>query len=130
MKVERSSANFLLWPACVEVQRCSGCCNTWVLQCVPTLSSTRYLQVTKIRYVNRKVQYEKAIISVEDHVSCRCQPPSSPSVPMQTHPRPLPPVPLQPPLPLPRTVRPDPPPKTRDSKVNIFTTALKLTLKD
>lgn len=48
MKVERSSANFLLWPACVEVQRCSGCCNTWVLQCVPTLSSTRYLQVCGI----------------------------------------------------------------------------------
>lgn len=75
--------------------------------------------MTKIRYVNRKVQYEKAIISVEDHVSCRCQPPSSPSVPMQTHPRPLPPVPLQPPLPLPRTVRPDPPPKTRDSKADL-----------
>ncbi|XP_037328989.2 platelet-derived growth factor beta polypeptide a [Pungitius pungitius] len=117
MKVERSSANFLLWPPCVEVQRCSGCCNTWVLQCVPTLSSTRYLQVTKIRYVNRKVHYEKAIISVEDHVSCRCQ--AASSVPIQTHPRPLPPTPLQPAQPLPRTVHANPPPKTHGSKADL-----------
>ncbi|KAM8879702.1 platelet-derived growth factor beta polypeptide a isoform 2-T2 [Spinachia spinachia] len=119
MKVERSSTNFLLWPPCVEVQRCSGCCNTWVLQCVPTLSSTRYLQVTKIRYVNRKVHYEKAIISVEDHVSCRCQPPSSSSVPIQTNPRPLPPTPLRPPQSLPRAAHPNPPPKTHGSKADL-----------
>lgn len=43
--LDRRNANFLLWPPCVEVQRCSGCCNTRLLQCVPTVTSSRYLQV-------------------------------------------------------------------------------------
>lgn len=43
--LDRSNANFLLWPPCVEVQRCSGCCNTKSLQCVPVVTHTRYLQV-------------------------------------------------------------------------------------
>lgn len=43
--LDRRNANFLLWPLCVEVQRCSGCCNTKMLQCVPTVTSSRYLQV-------------------------------------------------------------------------------------
>uniref|UniRef100_A0A3Q0R6G0 Platelet-derived growth factor (PDGF) family profile domain-containing protein n=1 Tax=Amphilophus citrinellus TaxID=61819 RepID=A0A3Q0R6G0_AMPCI len=77
--LDRRNANFLLWPPCVEVQRCSGCCNTRLLQCVPTVTSSRYLQVIKIQYINKKAHYEKAIISVEDHVSCRCQTLSSSS---------------------------------------------------
>src|SRR4029434_10745984 len=43
--LDRSNADFLLWPPCVEVQRCSGCCNTKSLHCVPVLTHTRYLQV-------------------------------------------------------------------------------------
>lgn len=43
--LDRSNANFLLWPPCVEVQRCSGCCNAKSLQCVPFVTHTRYLQV-------------------------------------------------------------------------------------
>lgn len=44
--LDRSNANFMLWPPCVEVQRCSGCCNTKNLQCVPVVTHTRYLQVS------------------------------------------------------------------------------------
>uniref|UniRef100_A0A3Q3JYE6 Platelet-derived growth factor (PDGF) family profile domain-containing protein n=1 Tax=Monopterus albus TaxID=43700 RepID=A0A3Q3JYE6_MONAL len=77
--VDRRNANFVLWPSCVEVQRCSGCCNSRLHQCFPTVTSSRYLQVTKIQYINRKAHYDKAIISVEDHVSCRCQASSSSS---------------------------------------------------
>ncbi|XP_051569631.1 uncharacterized protein pdgfbb isoform X2 [Myxocyprinus asiaticus] len=77
--LDRSYSNFLLWPPCVEVQRCSGCCNTKSLQCVPVLTHTRYLQVMKIQYVNKRPLYDKAIVSVLDHVECRCQPaPRSP----------------------------------------------------
>ncbi|XP_051994812.1 platelet-derived growth factor subunit B-like [Xyrauchen texanus] len=72
--LDRSNANFMLWPPCVEVQRCSGCCNTKSLQCVPVLTHTRYLQVMKIQYVNKQPLYDKAIVSVLDHVECRCQP--------------------------------------------------------
>ncbi|XP_042341536.1 nuclear transcription factor Y subunit beta [Plectropomus leopardus] len=131
--LDRRNANFLLWPPCVEVQRCSGCCNTRLLQCVPTVTSSRYLQVIKIQYINRKAHYDKAIISVEDHVSCRCQPPSTSSsssssatVPIthsstQSNPPPPPPQQQPPPsshLPLPRTVHPAPP-KTHASKADL-----------
>ncbi|XP_005949384.1 uncharacterized protein pdgfbb isoform X1 [Astatotilapia calliptera] len=71
--LDRSNANFLLWPPCVEVQRCSGCCNTKSLQCVPVVTHKRYLQVMKVEYINKKPTYAKAVVSVVDHVECRCQ---------------------------------------------------------
>ncbi|XP_028267085.1 uncharacterized protein pdgfbb isoform X2 [Parambassis ranga] len=77
--LDRSNANFLLWPPCVEVQRCSGCCNTKSLQCVPVFTHTRYLQVMKIEYINKRPTYAKAVVSVVDDVECRCQP--TPRVP-------------------------------------------------
>lgn len=132
--LDRRNANFLLWPPCVEVQRCSGCCNTRLLQCVPTVISSRYLQVIKIQYINRKPHYEKAIISVEDHVSCRCQTlssssssstSSSSSVPIpRSNPIPAPPPPQQPlpsshiPLPVPRPIQPSSS-KTHTSKADL-----------
>ncbi|CAG12536.1 unnamed protein product, partial [Tetraodon nigroviridis] len=42
--LDRHNANFMLWPPCVEVQRCSGCCNNRLVQCVPTVTSSRNLQ--------------------------------------------------------------------------------------
>ncbi|XP_054616413.1 uncharacterized protein pdgfbb isoform X2 [Dunckerocampus dactyliophorus] len=78
--LDRSNANFLLWPPCVEVQRCSGCCNTKSLQCVPVVTHTRYLQVMKIEYMNKRPIYAKAVVSVVDHVECRCQPAPRPPV--------------------------------------------------
>lgn len=72
--LDRSNANFMLWPPCVEVQRCSGCCNTNSLQCVPVVTHTRYLQVMKLEYINKRPIYAKAVVSVVDHVECRCQP--------------------------------------------------------
>lgn len=78
--LDRSNANFLLWPPCVEVQRCSGCCNTKSLQCVPVVTHTRYLQVMKIEYINKRPTYAKAVVSVVDHVECRCQPTPRPPV--------------------------------------------------
>uniref|UniRef100_A0A3Q1IYC9 Platelet-derived growth factor subunit B n=1 Tax=Anabas testudineus TaxID=64144 RepID=A0A3Q1IYC9_ANATE len=76
--LDRSNANFMLWPPCVEVQRCSGCCNTKSLQCVPVVTHTRYLQVMKIEYINKRPAYAKAVVSVVDHVECRCQPAPAP----------------------------------------------------
>uniref|UniRef100_A0A3B3WPH2 Platelet-derived growth factor subunit B n=1 Tax=Poecilia mexicana TaxID=48701 RepID=A0A3B3WPH2_9TELE len=72
--VDRSNANFLLFPPCEEVQRCSGCCNTKDIQCVSNSTSTRNLTVTKIVYKNKRPTFTKAVVSVVDHVDCRCQP--------------------------------------------------------
>ncbi|KAJ8371450.1 hypothetical protein AAFF_G00310490 [Aldrovandia affinis] len=82
--LDRRNANFMLWPPCVEVQRCSGCCNARTLQCVPIITHTRYLQVMKIQYVNKRPHYDKAVISVQDHVECRCQSAPLPKAPRTT----------------------------------------------
>ncbi|XP_004574586.1 platelet-derived growth factor beta polypeptide a [Maylandia zebra] len=119
--LDRRNANFLLWPPCVEVQRCSGCCNSPRMECVPIVTSTRYLQVIKIQYINKKPHYEKPIIPVEDHVSCRCQSLSSfSSSSVPSNPIPPPPPPQQPPLSshVPRLVQP-PSPKTQTSKADL-----------
>ncbi|CAJ1054115.1 putative mediator of RNA polymerase II transcription subunit 26 [Xyrichtys novacula] len=125
--LDRRNANFILWPPCVEVQRCSGCCNTRVLQCVPMVTSSRYLQVYKIQYINRKPHYDKAIISVEDHVTCRCQtstPPSSssslpvPRTSILSNPNPPPPQQPPPSSHILRPVHPSPP-KTQTSKADL-----------
>ncbi|KAJ8001671.1 hypothetical protein DPEC_G00171880 [Dallia pectoralis] len=71
--LDRRNANFLLWPPCVEVQRCSGCCNHRQLQCVPVVVQTRFIQVTRIQYIDKKAHYDTAVIPVEDHVSCHSQ---------------------------------------------------------
>ncbi|XP_052446854.1 myb-like protein Q [Carassius gibelio] len=94
--LDKRNANFLLWPLCVEVQRCSGCCNTRVSQCVPVSTETRHLQMTKIQYINQKPVYEKVVIPVEDHVTCSCQqrvsaqpprPQTTPLPPPRPHPK-------------------------------------------
>ncbi|XP_051550846.1 LIM domain-containing protein A-like isoform X2 [Myxocyprinus asiaticus] len=100
--LDRRNANFLLWPPCVEVQRCSGCCNTRLLQCVPVTIETRHLQMTKIQFINRQPVYEKVIIPVEDHVTCSCQSQVSVHSPrLQT--TPLPPPRLHPKVSPPKT---------------------------
>uniref|UniRef100_A0A3Q2XFM8 Platelet-derived growth factor beta polypeptide a n=1 Tax=Hippocampus comes TaxID=109280 RepID=A0A3Q2XFM8_HIPCM len=108
--LDRRNTHFMLWPPCVEVQRCSGCCNTEPMQCVPTVTSSRYLQVIKIQYINKKAHYDKAIISVEDHLACRCQTssPNSPPLTLPSHSQ----------APLPRTAHPAPP-KTQGSKADL-----------
>uniref|UniRef100_A0A8C7I6Y1 Platelet-derived growth factor subunit B n=1 Tax=Oncorhynchus kisutch TaxID=8019 RepID=A0A8C7I6Y1_ONCKI len=55
-------------------RRCSGCCNTRMLQCIsPDLQTPSSPQVTRIQYIDKRPHYDKAVISVEDHASCRCQ---------------------------------------------------------
>lgn len=52
---DRTNAHFMLWPLCVEVQRCSGCCTSRTSQCVPVVTEIRQLQVrTGIYHIHRE----------------------------------------------------------------------------
>uniref|UniRef100_K7FYU1 Platelet-derived growth factor subunit B n=1 Tax=Pelodiscus sinensis TaxID=13735 RepID=K7FYU1_PELSI len=71
--VDSTNANFVVWPPCVEVQRCSGCCNNRNVQCRPTLVRVRHVQVNKIGFIQKKATFKKAIVPLEDHLECRCE---------------------------------------------------------
>ncbi|NWU65169.1 PDGFB factor, partial [Pterocles burchelli] len=71
--VDSTNANFVVWPPCVEVQHCSGCCNNRNVQCRPTQIRVRHVQVNKIEFVQRKPKFKKVIVPLEDHVQCRCE---------------------------------------------------------
>ncbi|KAG8436356.1 hypothetical protein GDO86_007451 [Hymenochirus boettgeri] len=72
--VDSSNANFLVWPPCVEVQRCSGCCNTKIMRCSPARIHVRHVQVNKILILGQKNKYVKVTVPLEDHVECKCEP--------------------------------------------------------
>ncbi|NXU53655.1 PDGFB factor, partial [Turnix velox] len=71
--VDSTNANFVVWPPCVEVQHCSGCCNNRNVQCRPTQIRIRHVQVNKIEFVQRKPIFKKVVVPLEDHVQCRCE---------------------------------------------------------
>ncbi|KAM5148425.1 platelet-derived growth factor subunit B [Mantella aurantiaca] len=71
--VDPTTANFLVHPPCVEVQRCSGCCNSRHIKCVPSRMHIRHVQVKKIVIKQSKKDIQLVPIPLEDHLECRCE---------------------------------------------------------
>ncbi|PIO33240.1 hypothetical protein AB205_0084630 [Aquarana catesbeiana] len=78
--VDPTNANFIVQPPCVEVERCSGCCNSRHIKCVPSRMRIRHVQVKKIVIRKSKKDVQLVPIPLEDHLECRCEAVSSLSV--------------------------------------------------
>ncbi|XP_075688418.1 platelet-derived growth factor subunit B-like [Rhinoderma darwinii] len=72
--VDPTNANFVVQPPCVEVQRCSGCCNTRNVKCVPLRIHIRHVQVKKIVIYRTQKSITLVPIPLEDHLECKCEP--------------------------------------------------------
>ncbi|XP_027851555.1 vascular endothelial growth factor A-like [Aphis gossypii] len=59
-------------PPCTRVKRCGGCCGSSLVSCQPTEVEMLNFEVTVLQYNETFTFKEKRIITVEQHVKCKC----------------------------------------------------------
>ncbi|XP_066271785.1 platelet-derived growth factor subunit A-like [Branchiostoma lanceolatum] len=71
--------NLVVWPSCVSVTRCGGCCNSDLYECKPSKSSSEVFSIMKLFYSagNPKSQPFGTApvleqVQVERHDKCAC----------------------------------------------------------
>lgn len=64
--------NLYFSPPCTRVKRCGGCCGSSLVSCQPTEVEMLNFEVTVLEYNKTFTFKEKKIITVEQHVKCKC----------------------------------------------------------
>ncbi|RWS09095.1 vascular endothelial growth factor A-like protein, partial [Dinothrombium tinctorium] len=68
-----NSGESIMFPKCVRVKRCGGCCVSERMECVPTRKSERDVRRTSIRIKRSAPESSSQTVKVEVHEECRCQ---------------------------------------------------------
>ncbi|XP_072339581.1 platelet-derived growth factor subunit A-like isoform X3 [Scyliorhinus torazame] len=71
-KVDPTSVGFFLWPSCVEIHRCSGCCNTRTYKCIPSHAKYKPFQIAKLTFRYGRKELTLHTVSIREHLSCNC----------------------------------------------------------
>lgn len=66
-----TDANVILFPKCVRVKRCGGCCGDF-MECVPAKISIKSLRLARITVQSKINEHSQEIVKVEVHDACKC----------------------------------------------------------
>lgn len=70
------SKSELYFPWCVKLPRCSGCCPSKRLTCIPAITSYVNITVARLKYIGKGGKYKFLGVKTfqkEKHESCRCE---------------------------------------------------------
>jgi len=74
IEIPNSKPNVLLYPSCVVLKQCGGCCGHPDLMCKPTETAVKKVQVTKYVYDGQQAHPVERVdvAEVVEHKACQC----------------------------------------------------------